>query len=380
MNKVKVGIIGTGSQGEIYAKFLAENKVDNMELVALSSRSLEKEKKFMKLYPNTSFYRNYLDMLENDSVDAVIVCTPHYSHPKIGIAALTRGIHVLIEKPAGVEGKKVRELNEVALANLDISFGLIYNQRTNALYQKVKQLMEDGEIGNIRRTNWISTTSWRPQTYYEQSEWRATWKGEGGGVLINQAAHQVDLLQWICGMPEKVFSNVKYGYQRNITVDDEVTALLDYGNGATGVFITCTHDLIGTDRFEILGDKGKIIIEDGKKAIIKKLHKSETDINKETKIGEVAAIVQGNSVASLYDEEVIEFESVWGEEHLTILRNFAANILENEPLIAPGIEGINSIQLFNAIYLSSWLGIEVELPVNEESFLKELEKRIKIEK
>lgn len=380
MNKVKVGIIGTGFQGELYAGFIVKGKVKNMELVALSSPSLEKKNKFEKLYPNIPFYRNYIDMLESGSVDAVIVCTPHYSHPEIGIATLERDIHVLIEKPAGVQGKKVRELNETAQSKSMLSFGLIFNQRVNALYQKLKKVIDQGEIGSIRRTNWISTTSWRPQAYYDQSEWRATWKGEGGGVLINQAAHQIDLLQWICGMPKKVFSNVKYGYQRDIPVEDEVTTLLDYGNGATGVFITCTHDLIGTDRFEITGGKGKIIIDDGKKITIKKLRKSEAEVNKETTIDEVATIVQGNSVSSLYDEEVLEFESVWGEEHIAVLINFAENILFDKPLIAPGVEGINSVELFNAIYLSSWTGKEVEVPVNEGEFLKELGKKIIQEK
>src|SRR5690625_3696864 len=177
-------------------------------------------------------------------------------------------------------------------------------------------------------------------------------------------------------MPKKVFANVKYGYQRDISVEDEVTTVLDYGNGTTGVFITCTHDLIGTDRFEILGDKGKIIIEDGKRVTLKLLHKSEADINKETTIDEVADIVQGNSVLSLYDEEVLEFESVWGEQHIAVLENFAANILEDEPLIAPGVEGSNSVELFNAIYLSSWTGEEVEIPVDEKFFIQELEKKI----
>lgn len=379
MSKVKVGIIGLGSQGKLYVDFIMKEKVRNMELVAVSSRSVKKKELIEKDFPTVSFFTNYIEMLESGLIEAVIICTPHYSHPEIGIDALERNIHILIEKPAGVQAQKVRILNETAQAKPTLSFGLIFNQRTNELYKTVKKTMEQKEIGSIRRTNWIHTTSWRPQAYYDQSEWRATWKGEGGGVLINQAAHEVDLLQWICGMPKRIFSNLKYGYQRNITVEDEVTAVLDYGNGATGVFITCTHDLIGTDRFEILGDKGKIIIEDGKRVIIKKLRKSEIEINQETMIDDVAAIVQGNSTSSIYDEEVMEFESIWGEQHIAILTNFAANILQDEPLIAPGIEGINAVELFNAIYLSSWIGEEVEVPVNEDIFLRELERRIEEE-
>ena len=189
----------------------------------------------------------------------------------MGIEALKRDIHALLEKPAGVYTKQVKELNEFAATKPELTFAIFFNQRTNPLYQKVKEIIDNGEIGNIRRTNWMITTWWRPQGYYDQSDWRATWSGEGGGVLVNQAPHQIDLLQWICGMPKKVYSNVKYGYQRNIAVEDEVTTILDYGNGATGVFITCTHDIIGTDRFEILGDKGKIVVDDSKKVTIKRL-------------------------------------------------------------------------------------------------------------
>src|SRR5699024_10241411 len=232
-------------------------------------------------------YDNYKDMLESGDVDAIVTTVPHYLHPEMGIEALKRNIHALVEKPAGVYTKQVKELNDFAATKPDVTFAIMFNQRTNALYQKVKEIVDNGEIGNVRRTNWIITTWWRPQGYYDQSEWRATWKGEGGGVLVNQAAHQLDLLQWIAGMPKKVYSNVKYGYQRDIAVEDEVTTILDYGNGATGVFITCTHDIIGTDRFEILGDKGKIVVDDSKTLTIKRLKKSEPDINKTMDMQEV---------------------------------------------------------------------------------------------
>src|SRR5690625_4815662 len=181
-------------------------------------------------------------------------------------------------------------------------------------------------------------------------------------------------------MPKKVFSNVKYGYQRDIPVEDEVTTILDYGNGATGVFITCTHDLTGTDRFEILGDKGKIVVEDSKKVTIKRLHESESTINAKMDLDEVKAIVQGKDLSYLYREEELEFVSKWGEQHIALLENVAANILEDEPLLAPGSDGIQSVELASAIYLSSWLGKEVELPIDEDLFEAELKKRIIEEK
>ncbi len=223
------------------------------------------------------------------------------------------------------------------------------------------------------------TTWWRPQDYYNQSTWKATWSGEGGGVIVNQAPHQIDLLQWICGMPEKVYSNLKYGYQRKLTVEDDATAMFQYENGATGTLITCTHDALGTDRLEILGDKGKIIVDNSKTLTIKRLHVSESEMNATMSWADSVKILLGENEKDIYSEEVLEFNSVWGAQHILIMENFAAHILEGTPLLAPGSDGINEVILANAIHLSSWLGKEVEIPLDEELFLMELNKRIEEE-
>jgi UDP-N-acetyl-2-amino-2-deoxyglucuronate dehydrogenase len=380
MKKVRLGIIGLGAQGGTYAEFISEGKVENMEIGAICDVDPAKKELCAEKYPDVPFYDNYIDMLESGYIDAVVTTVPHYLHPEMGMEALKRDIHALVEKPAGVYTKQVKELNEFAASKPDLTFAIFFNQRTNPLYQTLKELIDKGEIGAIRRTNWIITTWWRPQGYYDQSAWRATWEGEGGGVLVNQAPHQIDLLQWICGMPKKVYSNVKYGYQRNIAVEDEVTTLLDYGNGATGVFITATHDVLGTDRFEILGDKGKIIVEDSKKITIKRLHKPESEMSASMSMQDVMNIFMGGDVSDIYTEEVLEFESVWGAQHTAVLGNFAANIIDGTPLIAPGSDGIQGVALANAIHLSSWLGKEVELPSDEEVYLAELNKKIAEEK
>lgn len=373
MENIKIGIVGMGSQGSLYAEFILQGEVNNVELAAMSSRSIATKQKINRKYPQIPFFRDYNEMFASGLVNAVIICTPHYDHPRIAMEALRDNLHVLLEKPAGVKAKEVRELNEVALSKPSLTFSIFFNQRMNPLYQQVKKWIDRGTIGGIRRTNWLNTNNWRPEAYYRQSDWRARWTSEGGGVLINQAVHQLDLLLWICGMPKRVFSNLKYGYQRDITVEDEATVLIDYGNGATGVFITCTHDLLGTDRFEIVGDKGKIIINNAKSVTIKKLSKSEKEFSLETSIDEVESIVQGNITSGVAEEETHEFTSIWGEQHKGILNNFSANIQGKESLIAPGTEGINSVELLNAIYLSSWLGKEVTLPVDENEFIKQLE-------
>ncbi|CAM4222510.1 Gfo/Idh/MocA family oxidoreductase [Paenibacillus alkaliterrae] len=380
MRNVRMGIIGLGAEGGLYAGFLADGKVNNMVIGAICDIDPAKKALSAEKYPDVPFYDNYIDMLESGDVDAIVTCVPHYLHPEMGINALQRNIHALVEKPAGVYTKQVKQLNDFAATKPELTFGIFFNQRTNPLYQKLKELIDNGEIGEIRRTNWMITTWWRPQGYYEQSAWRATWDGEGGGVLVNQAPHQLDLLQWICGMPSKVYSNVKYGYQRKIAVEDEVTAMFDYENGATGVFVTCTHDVLGTDRFEILGDKGKIVVDDSKKITIKRLVKPESEMSATMSMQDVMKIFMGQSASEIYNEEVLEFESVWGAQHIAVLDNFAANIIDGTPLIAPGSDGIHGVRLANAIHLSSFLGEKVEIPFDEELYLAELNKKIEEEK
>ena len=380
MKKVKLGIIGFGTQGGAYANFIAEGKIPNMEIGAICDIDSEKRALANEKYPDLPVFDNYIELLDSGVIDAIVTTVPHYFHPEMGIEALKRDVHALIEKPAGVYTKQVQELNEFSKTKPEVTFAIFFNQRTNPLYQKVKELIDQGEIGEIRRTNWLITTWWRPQSYYDQGSWRATWGGEGGGVLVNQAPHQLDLFQWICGMPTKVYSNVKYGYQRDIVVEDEVTALVDYENGATGVFITCTHDVLGTDRFEIHGDKGKIIVDDSEKITIKRLAISEVEMNQTMTMQEVSSLVAGGDPSKVYTEEVLEFESVWGGQHMSVLENFAANILDGTPLIAPGTYGIHGVRLANAIHLSSWLGKKIDIPFDEDLYLAELNKRIEEEK
>ena len=231
-DKVRVGIAGLGGQGLAYADLIAAGRIPHMALAATFDVDLAKEQVSRSKYPGVPFHSGYNAMLESGDVDAVIICVPHYLHPELGIDALKHGIHVLIEKPAGVYTKQVNELNAVAASKPELTFAIMFNQRHNPLYRAIKDIVSSGQIGGIRHTSWIITTWWRPQVYYDQSPWRGTWGGEGGGVLVNQAPHQLDLWQWICGVPQSVYAKVAYGFRRNIAVEDEVTALVDYGGGA----------------------------------------------------------------------------------------------------------------------------------------------------
>lgn len=381
-DKLKFGIIGFGAQGTSYARFIEEGLVPSMELVAVCDIDPVRVDLAKEKYADVVTFSDYKELIDSGQVEAIITTVPHFLHPEIAIYALEKGIHVLNEKPAGVYTKQVKELNEVATAKKDdVTYAIMFNQRNNPLYQKIKKLIDDGEIGNIRRTNWIITSWYRPQAYYDQSEWRATWGAEGGGVLVNQAPHQLDLIQWIAGVPKSVYAKATYGYQRNIAVEDEVTAVFDYGNGATGVFITATHDLMGTDRLEIFGDKGKIIVDDSQKVTVKRLPKTEQELDEEvTAVGTRFTFPGGKTKKDMVEEETFTTDSIWGAQHAGVLENFARHILFGEELIAPGEEGINGVRLANAIHLSSWLDKEVSLSdFDDDLYLELLNGKIKEE-
>lgn len=386
MKKVRFGLIGYGAQGGSYSKFLTgrlgeavptEKWVPHGTLGAVCDNDPVKEELFKKEYPDVPFYRDWKEMVASGDVDAVITTVPHYLHPEIAIYCLEHGMNVLVEKPAGVYAKAVREMNECAEKHPDVAFGIMFNQRTNRLYQRVKEIIDSGELGELRRTVWIINSWWRPDSYYQQSEWRATWGGEGGGVLVNQAPHQLDLWQWICGVPTKVYAKCLYGCHRDIVVENDVTAFTEYANGATGCFITCTHDPLGTNRLEIDLSGGQIIVTDGEKVSVKRLLKDDAALNATLSMKEREALLKSNSSsAPFYEEEVFENQDAWGYQHTQVMENFALHILEGTPLLAPGSDGINGVNLANAILLSSWLGKEVENPVDEDLYLAELNKKI----
>lgn len=380
MKKIRFGIMGIGHQGKNYAELLRNGKIKNGLLTAVCSSNREIEKLCNNEYEGIIYYNNFTEMLKSGHIDAVIICVPHYLHPELGIEAINNNIHILVEKPVGVYAKQVRELNELSESKSNVSFAMFYNLRMNPIFRKIKEIVEEGEIGELRRISWLITDWWRPQLYYDQSRWKGTWKGEGGGILLNQAPHQLDLIQWICGMPKKIYSNINYGFKRNISVEDDVTAIFEYENGATGIFVTCTHDLMGTDRLEIHGDLGKIIVDGSKKLTIMKLHKPEEEYNREATMEDIKKLVDEGSIKDLYDEKILDFDSHGKGYHSELIENFVENILEGTPLIAPGIEGINQVLLANGMYLSSWLNKEIELPIDEDLYIEELNKKIEEEK
>ncbi|ASA21416.1 Gfo/Idh/MocA family protein [Paenibacillus donghaensis] len=362
MEKVRYGIIGIGNMGRAHALSLV-NEIKGAELTAVCDISAERlEWAAERLPAGVLHYLSPAEMFEAHTIDAVLIATPHYDHPTLAIEAFNYGYHVLIEKPAGVYTKAVQEMNDAA-AKSTVKFGIMYNQRTNPLYKKLRDLIQSGELGEIRRTNWIITNWYRSQNYYDSGGWRATWGGEGGGVLLNQDPHQLDLWQWTTGMmPKRVRAFCHFGKYRKIEVEDDVTAYVEYENGATGLFVTTTGEAPGTNRFEITGDNGKIVVEDNQLTFWR-LRTPEPQFNAEYK--------GGFGSPECWKCE-IPVEEGHGDQHKGILRNFTNAILNDEPLLAPGEEGIHGLTLSNAMYLSAWTDNWVDLPIDADLFHEKL--------
>jgi predicted dehydrogenase len=363
VNKVRIGIIGIGGMGGFHAKHIDSGSIDGAILTAVCD--IREESRLwaqQNLREQVEFYTNEDEFLRSTLFDAVLIATPHYDHPRLAIKSFEFGLHVLIEKPAGVYTKQVRVMNEVAHKSGRV-FSIMYNQRTNSLYQKLKELIASGEIGEVRRINWIITNWYRSQSYYDAGTWRGTWKGEGGGVLINQCPHQIDLLQWIPNMmPQRIRSFCKFGKYRNIEVEDEVTAYLEYENGATAVFITTTADACGTNRLEISGEKGKFVVEH-EKLSFDRLRVSETEFNQSFKGGFGSPESWKCEIPIVYEES----------GHKGIIQNFVHAISGRAMLIAPGEEGIRGLSISNAIHLSTWIDDWVQLPLDEDLYYNKLQ-------
>lgn len=364
MDKVRLGIIGIGNMGSGHLKNILEGKVPEMEVTAVADRQ-EGRRAWAKehLPESVVIFEEGTDLIAAGVCDGVLIAVPHYQHPELTIDAMNHGLHVMCEKPAGVYTKQVREMNDAA-KKCDRVFGMMFNQRTNCIYRKMHELVTSGELGAIKRVNWIVTDWYRTQSYYDSGSWRATWDGEGGGVLLNQCPHNMDLIQWICGMPSKVQAFCHNGKWHDIEVEDDVTAYLEYPNGATGVFVTTTADAPGTNRFEITLEMGKLVCENGK-LMLHKLAENERTFCKTAKGG-------FDTPECTVTEVTTDGEN---EQHVGILKAFAGRILHGTPLVAEGVEGINGLTLSNAMHLSSWLKREVEIPFDEELFLEELNKR-----
>ncbi len=355
MDKIRLGIIGVGNMGTSH--FNNCRNIEGMDVTAVCDIDPNRIKDM-----EVKKFSDSRELIRSGLVDAVLVSTPHYDHTTIGIDVLENGLHLLVEKPISVT---MTDAERLIRAHKDKTkkFAAMFNQRTNPAFIKIKEMINTGELGEIRRVSWIITDWFRTEAYYASGGWRATWKGEGGGVLINQCPHNIDLFQWFIGMPDKVIANANLGKFHNIEVEDEVTALFEYQSGVTGVFIASTGEAPGTNRLEITAENGKVVFESQKITFTK---------NK-VPMSQFCKTDKGSFRTP--EKEVIEygFDSV-GEQHVGILKNFRDAILKNEPLIAPAEEGIKSVMLANAMLMSGLTKKPVSIPNDLKKFPSILEK------
>lgn len=348
MKSVRIGIVGVGVIGTAHAGTIYENKAEGLTLCALCDNDKERLASLEKEFQGIPLFESYEEMIKSGLIDAVIISTPHYFHPIIATYAFKKGLHVLSEKPLGVYTLSLKKAFKAQKKSGRL-YATMLNQRTNKLFKIAKELIDGGEIGEITKNKYVITNWYRTQAYYDSSAWRGTWRYEGGGVLTNQAPHNLDMWQYLCGMPVSLSAKCVEGKCHDIEVEDEAEIYAKYKNGATGEFITSTGVENGVNVFEIIGSKGKITIQGGK------------------------LILEKDGKTTSYDDE--EYNG-----HLNILINFANAILKGERLVAPAIEAINQVKLTNGAYLSSWKGVEIGIDFCEREFLKLLKEKIKSSK
>jgi predicted dehydrogenase len=365
MELLRIGIIGAGGMGSAHIGHLTRGEVPGSELVAVADVDEHKLQVVRDTHPEVNTYGSADALMDAGGIDAIIIATPHYFHPPYAIQGLECGLHVMSEKPAGVYTKQVLEMNEAA-GKSDRVFGIMFNQRTRPVHQKLRELVASGELGEIKRTIYTVTDWFRAQSYYDSGGWRATWAGEGGGALANQCPHNLDMWQWVCGMPVRVRAFVGFGKYHDIEVDDDTTAYVEYENGATGIFMTSTGEAPGTNRLEISADRGKVVMEDGRITFWR---------TRESVSGFLKEHPNGFGRPEIWECKIPVPDNA-NQEHVAVLTNWVDAIRNGTPLLAPGQEGINGVQLSNAMLLSTWLDDWVSIPVDEDLYFEKLQERI----
>jgi predicted dehydrogenase len=366
--KVKLAVIGLGVMGSQHINHV--KTLENTELVAVCDVDRARADDFASQHGVRAYYE-YHELLQDDGLDGIIIATPHYDHTTVAIDALQKGIHVLAEKPIAVhvkDAKKMIHAYETSKKTYpNLVFAAMFMQRTYGFWKKIKQMIDEGELGKLVRATWLITSWFRPQTYYDNGGWRATWSGEGGGVLLNQCPHNLDLYQWFVGMPKRVSGFVSIGKYHHIEVEDEVTAYFEYENGMVGHFVTTTAESPGTNRLEIVGELGKLVFEDQKLTFFK------NDMSMLEKIKTATGMFEKTT----HEVMDVPYDHHGKPGHGIAIENFANAALHGEELIAPGSEGLNSVMIGNAIMQSSFQKSPVEIPIDEDAYAATLEELIK---
>lgn len=365
---IRIGIAGIGFIAEEYIKLFTQGQIQGAEIRALSSRNYSHMEEIRAKYRlDAALFTDYDAMLSSGKIDMVMICTPHYFHPGMAVKAIEQGIHTMIEKPVGVYPEELDELAKCVKSHPETLSGVLYCRRTNPVFAKIKQLLADGTLGKLKRVTWIVTDMYRTQAYFDIAGWRGTYSGEGGGLLMNQVSHHIDLLVWLCGLPEAMQANCYTARERNIEVENEVSITMEYPGNAVGQFIASTRECPGSNRLELSGSRGQIILDNEKDLTLRILETDETQFNATTNIP--FAFIP-------YKEEVFHFDMMYNPVlQAKIVNNFIASLTDGTPVTCPVEEAVRSQQFIQGAYLSSWQDKKLTLPVDGSAFTAELKKR-----
>lgn len=357
-DKIRMALIGAGTMGKVHVRRLLEGLAPSIELTALCDNTLKKD----ELFQGLPFYTSTEELFAQEKLDAVFIATPHYLHADIGVAALEHGLHTLVEKPMAANKEGCERLLAAQKRSGKV-LSVMLSMRTKPVYRKVKELIASGALGTVRRVHWVASNWFRTEKYYASSSWRGTWKGEGGGVLLNQCPHQLDLFSWMIGQPKSVTAFCGFGRYHDIESEDDVTAVLHYPDGMQAVFAASTGESPGTDRLEIVGELGRLIAEGGR------LH---WDRNSEpmSRFSKTTDTLMDRPECESFE---VPLESQKDSGHMQIFENFARAILHGDELIAPAEEGLLGVELANAMQYSTWTQSTVALPLDSAAFLEKLE-------
>lgn len=368
---IRIGIAGIGFIAEEYIKLITGGAVQGADITALSSRNAAHMAEIKEKYnlKNAVLFTDYEDMLRCGRIDMVMICTPHFQHPKMAISAIERNIHTLIEKPVGVFPEELDALEHCIRNHAHVQSGVLYCRRTNPIYASIKQLLEEGALGTIKRITWIITDMYRPQIYFDSVSWRGTYSAEGGGMLMNQVSHHIDLLVWLCGLPEDMQAHCYTAQERNIEVENEVSITMEYSGKAIGQFIASTRECPGSNRLEISGSKGQIILENERKLIARTLQTDEKEF----------AVATQESYGKIPYEEWEQILEAPDNRILqaAIVNNFLRALEGKAQVLCPVMEAIQAQQFIQGAYLSSWQEKKLKLPVDTDAYTAELRKRMK---
>ncbi len=345
MEKTKIGVLGIGNMGRTHADHIFKGNVPHMELAAVCDIDPARLAWCDERLPGVPQFKSAEEMIASGLCDSILIAVPHYDHEKYTIMAFEAGLNVYCEKPGAVYTLQGLRMIEAAKKSGKV-FSVGFQQRTNPTFRKIREMVQSGELGHIKKVIWIVTNWYRPQAYHDSSSWRSTWKLEGGGTIVNQNPHNIDLFQWMFGMPDEVLSTIDYGKYYDIEVDDDVNVLMRYKSGTVAIYTTSTGEMPGTNRLEISCDMGKLVLEHDELTFWRN-EVSEREFNR----------TNTASFPSIKNEKIrIETPKLEMSQHDALLEDFASAVCCGTPLLSPGVECINELTLADAFYYSDWQG------------------------